>query len=146
MQNKLKIIALILIIIGFAISCNQEKCSSTKSKEKTANTYTDSELALLMRDMFLEVEQMKMQIANNEPLSMNLDHKKILSAHATEPEKAASPEFKAFAHSYLQIKESLESADSIQMPELYDNLVVACMSCHKAMCPGPLVRIKKLKR
>ena len=147
MQNKLKIITCLLLLFAFAVSCSEEKdCSNIDNQvQKPLNPNGDSELALLMRAMFEEAQQIKQQIANNEPIKINLDHEKILTAHATEPEKAASAEYKAFANLYLQTMKNLETASSTQLVNLYDVMVENCMNCHKAMCPGPMVRIKKLK-
>ncbi|MCB0839161.1 MAG: hypothetical protein KDD99_20960, partial [Bacteroidetes bacterium] len=64
---------------------------------------------------------------------------------ATEPEKAASDEFKAFANGYLESVKNMQSASPTEMVSLYDNMVENCMSCHRAICPGPLTRIKKLQ-
>ena len=95
--------------------------------------------------MFDEAQQIKQQIANNEPITINLDHEKILTAHATEPEKAASAKYKAFANAYLQSMKSLKTANPSELVDVYDNLVANCMGCHKALCPGPIVKIKKLQ-
>lgn len=108
------------------------------------NPNGDSELALLMRDMFEEAVRLKNQVKNGEALNLELNHEKILTAHATEPDKAASAEYKAFAHSYLQIIEQIKNSTTDNAALAYDNLVKNCTSCHEAMCPGPLVRIKKL--
>lgn len=148
MKNKLKIIAFFFLIIAIAESCTEgkKKCSTSENQvQKPINPNGDSELALLMRAMFDEAQLIKEQINKGEPITINLNHEKILTAHATEPEKAASAEYKAFANLYLQSIKNLESAKPKQMLSIYDNMVENCMSCHKALCPGPIVRIKKLK-
>lgn len=130
------------------ISCSEEakECSDVKKNiSQPLNPNGDSELALLMRAMFDEAQQIKEQIANGKPVSLSLDHEKILTAHATEPEKAASEEFQAFATLYLKTIENLQKASPEKAIKLYDNMVDNCMSCHKALCPGPIVRIKKLR-
>jgi len=109
------------------------------------NPNGDSELALLMRDMYNEAERLKTQVENGEEVSISLDHERILTAHATEPDKAASPEYKAFAKSYLQSLESLQAANASQLQSQFDNVVANCMACHQSLCPGPMVRIKKLQ-
>ena len=98
-----------------------------------------------MRAMFDEAQRIKQQIANNEPITLSLDHEKILTAHATEPAKAASEEYKAFAAAYLQNIAYLETANAEQVANAYDGLIANCMTCHQALCPGPMVRIKKLQ-
>jgi hypothetical protein len=109
------------------------------------NPNGDSELALLMRNMYDETFEIKEQVANGQPITFSLKHEEILTAHATEPEKASSPEYKAFANVYLQTMNTLKTADSEDIPHLYENMVASCTVCHQALCPGPLVKIEKLK-
>lgn len=147
MKKTFKIISCLLLLYTLGVSCSEQnkECSSTNSSiQKPLNPNGDSELALLMRAMFEEAEQIKQQIAKGEPITLSVDHEKILTAHATQPEKAASAKYQAFAKSYLQIIESLQSSSPAQSATLFDNVVNNCMSCHKALCPGPMVRIKKL--
>jgi len=139
---------LILLLVAVFTSC--QKSTDTIVKEsavtkKVVNPNGDSELALLMRDMYNEAVEVKKQIKNKEPIELSLDYEKILSAHATEPEKAASPEFKAFAKSYLQTIEAIKTAKSSEKLVHYNSMVNNCIACHKTLCPGPLVRIKKLQ-
>ena len=148
MPNIFKIISCLILFFALAESCSVENkdCSDTDIQtQKIINPNGDSELALLMRAMFDELQQIKQQIANNEPITINLDHEKILTAHATEPEKAASAKYKAFANSYLQTIEKLKTAKPAELVNVYDNLISNCMTCHKALCPGPIVKIKKLQ-
>lgn len=137
------------MLILFAVtSCSQSEktCADTEDAVlHPVNPNGDSELALLMRDMFDDVERMKRQIAEGKPVSSSIDHEKILTAHATQPEKAASAEYKAFAVQYLSIIEALKDAGPDKAESLYSSLVTGCMSCHQAMCPGPIVKIRKLK-
>lgn len=129
-----------------AISCSTEK-KRHMNDDNTFQIYNpnaDSELALLMRDMLEEAKQLKEQVAKGEPLSIKLDHEKILTAHATEPDKAASAEYKAFAQSYLHVIEQIKNSNNENASLAYENLVKNCTSCHEALCPGPLVRIEKL--
>lgn len=148
MQNILKIIICFHLLFALVVSCGEGKkdCSNPANlTQRSLNPNGDSELALLMRAMFDEAQQIKQQIANEEPIAIKINHEKILTAHATEPEKAASAEYKAFADVYLQTMEKLQTADPAQKANLYDNMVNSCMTCHKALCPGPMVKIKKLQ-
>lgn len=108
------------------------------------NPNGDSELAVLMRDMFDDLERVKSQIVDGDSVTFTIDHQKILTAHATQPEKAASAEYEAYANHYLNIINSIKEAGPDDVMPLYNDLVNGCVSCHKAMCPGPLVRIRKL--
>ena len=136
------------MLYSLGVSCSYESKQSASIDnqiQKPLNPNGDSELALLMRAMYDEAEQIKQQIANGDSITLSLNHEKILTAHATEPQKAASAEYKAFAKTYLQAVKSLTEASSSQRINFYNNLVANCMTCHKALCPGPIVRIKKLQ-
>jgi cytochrome c556 len=148
MRTTLLVATCLLLLFSLGVSCSEgsKECSNPDDQvQKPLNPNGDSELALLMRAMFDEAQRIKQQIANNEPVTLTLDHEKILTAHATEPAKAASEEYKAFAAAYLQNIKTLETANADQVAAVYDGLVANCMTCHKALCPGPMVRIKKLQ-
>ncbi len=143
-----EVIACLLLLLALCISCSEKEkaCAPVDTPTTQAlNPNGDSELALLMRAMFDEAVQIKRQVANEEPISLKIDYEKILTAHATEPEKAASVQYQAFAKSYLQSIKDLQSASPAQGEAFYLNMVENCMTCHKALCPGPMVVIKKLR-
>jgi hypothetical protein len=148
MQTTFKVIICFLLLYSFGVSCadkNKDCADTSLESQAPLNPNGDSELALLMRAMFAEAEQIKQQIAGEEAVSISLDHEKILTAHATEPEKAASSEYKAFAKAYLTAIDELKTASPDQQLYHYENMVDNCMACHKALCPGPTVRIQKLQ-
>jgi len=139
-------IAILVSIFSAAVSCvSDTKPSSVKpSVIQPINPNGDSELALLMRAMYDDAALIKEHIAEGKTPPFGVDHDAILTAHATEPEKAASDEYKAFARIYLETIKQLETAETHEMDQLYDTMVQQCMSCHRALCPGPIVKIKKL--
>lgn len=149
MKNTIvTIVVALLTCYVLAVSCSSDNkaCSGINSHEKPPlNPNGDSELALLMRAMFDEAQQIKQQIANEYPINLSLEHEKILTAHATEPQKVASTTYKAFATAYLQAVNELKTANPNDRLTIYDNMVNNCMSCHQALCPGPIVKIKKLQ-
>jgi len=110
------------------------------------NPNGDTELALLMRAMYDEGMELKEDLTKGKNLDLHLKHAKILTAEATEPKKAASPEFKSFAEYYLLAVEQLKDEKNPNHEEAYDMMINACMKCHEAMCPGPIVKIKKMVR
>jgi thioredoxin-related protein len=148
MKTYLRTLTSFLLLSQMLLSCgtnNEEKNEIQNQKNKQINPNGDSELALLMRDMYDEAERIKKQIKNNDPVKLTLDYEKILTAHATEPEKANSEQFKGFAKSYLQSIENIKLSSSQEKINHYNNMITNCIACHQMLCPGPLVRIKKLK-
>ncbi len=141
-------LAIFLLTIAITISCTNEKKEKTLNEDQaqqTINPNVDSELSILMRNMFDEAKAIKKQVKNGEQITVKLNHEEILTAHATDPDEAASPEYKAFANLYLQSLKNLKSAKSDELVNFYSVMVENCMACHKVFCPGPLDRIRKLK-
>lgn len=137
----------ILIAFSLLVSCQEEK--TTESDEptlavSTINPNGDSELALLMREMFDHGMRMKKAIKSGEKVVVERNFKELLTAQATEPEKAASHDFKSFGQAYISIMEKMEEAPDEDVKELYNDMVNNCMACHTAFCPGPKMRIKHL--
>lgn len=120
-------------------------CGESAEATRPINPNGDSELALLMREMADEAEQLKEQIARGQAVTISVAHEEILTAEATEPEKAASAPYEAFATSYLETVNQLRHADADNISERYGEMVENCIVCHQALCPGPLVRINKLQ-
>ncbi|MBK9109706.1 MAG: hypothetical protein IPM92_15370 [Saprospiraceae bacterium] len=144
--NKSYSLFLIFLLL-LLISCNKEKTcrSADPSAKKIINPNGDSELALLMREMYDETFELKQMINAGKTEAEFFDHEKILTAHATEPEKAASAEYKAFAQAYLQQVKQLNNSSPELKKEHFSNLISQCKNCHKALCPGPIVKINKLE-
>jgi len=109
------------------------------------NPNGDSELALFMREMHKEAYCMKEHIAKGEPISSELDYESLFTAEATEPQKAASAEYQAYAKTYLQVMKTLGEANLAEQRKVYDTMLDNCVACHQTLCPGPLVKIHKLR-
>jgi mono/diheme cytochrome c family protein len=135
------IIALISLSV-YTLSCTAE--AATDKQPSAINPNGDSELALHMRAMYDDAAQMKEAIARGERPESSLDHARMLTASATQPEKVASDTYKTWAESYLHTVEALKNGDLEMAPDLFDNMVGNCMGCHTDLCPGPKVRIKNL--
>ena len=130
--------------IYFAVACTDFDTNTERIVPTQSNPNGDSELALLMREMFEDGLRIKEQIEKGEKPDILKKFEAIHTAEATEPEKAASETYKNFADSYLTALNGLQNADSDELFDAYQGMVQSCMSCHQALCPGPMVRIKKL--
>ncbi|MCB0707115.1 MAG: hypothetical protein KDC34_17485 [Saprospiraceae bacterium] len=134
--------------IGAILSLFFFACADTDNQavqQASLNPNGDSELALLMRAMFLDGMQVKEALKKGEKPEISVEFEKIHSAKATEPEKAASDTYHAFALAYEQSVLALQDAAADAAPVYYDQMVSACMNCHKAICPGPTMRIQQLE-
>jgi hypothetical protein len=118
--------------------------SFTNATPLAAKAGSDSELTLLMREMYDDAAKMKTAVNKRKKVVPSVNHELMLKAAATEPEKVASPAYAALAQAYLKALNSLQEGSPADAPALYKNLIDSCMSCHSAFCPGPKTRIKNL--
>jgi hypothetical protein len=120
-------------------------CSEGNSNIKKGILYPneDSELTLLMRDMYNYYDSLKVNIENGNVPSKFRDFSEIHNAVATKPSKSESPLFKAMSTVYVESADRLNSSKS-NMPKIFNTMIDNCMNCHQQMCPGPMVKIKKL--
>ena len=136
-MNRLLLVTILILIAYFFLACNS-------GNSTPLNPNGDSELALLMREMESNALEMKKFVETGRVPSGKYDHKTLFTATPTEEGKTALPEYKTMAQSYLEAMSMLQSANKDNAVEHYTNLVDMCLSCHKSMCPGPVVRIEKL--
>lgn len=137
-------IALLLLVLG-CVSESGETNKPSPAVSKPLNPNGDSELALLMREMFEDGERMKQDILDGKVPKIGVDYEAVLTAAATEPEKAASDAYHAFALTYIETMKAIEKADPEEAATLYVSMVKTCMDCHTQLCPGPKRRIRKLE-
>lgn len=133
-------------ILLFVIVCVTQLCfvSCSNGKQKSLNPNGDSELALLMRQMYEDGMNTKQQLLDGKPPVINVKYHQLHTAKATEPEKVASPNYAAFANAYEASVKSFLESDETNRAATYHSMVDACMNCHQTICPGPTVRIKHL--
>lgn len=104
-----------------------------------------SELALLMRAMATFADSTRKKLASGEDLlPYPVQFQDLKTATATPGMKDPNT-FDPLANAWLhQLKALYESAPPDRVA-IYNGLVQTCAGCHATMCPGPLVRIKKLR-
>lgn len=129
-------------ICFFFSACGEPEQTET---EFFVSPNESSELAILMRDMFDDAMRMKGELEVGKKPTPGVDIERILTAEATEPEKAASLEYKAFAEAYIHVTSQMKEANHAQASEVFDEMVESCITCHQQLCPGPIRKISKLK-
>lgn len=132
------------------IACAESEEQSTPDAAEpdvvlpASNPNGDSELALLMRQMFEESLNMRRAVLKGKKPKISLDLAKIHTVQATEPDKQASESYKAWGKAYLNAVKMYNEAPISQTKEMYTLMINQCMNCHGQLCPGPKVKIKKL--
>lgn len=145
-------------IAALVIACAQSPEESTEKSDEKAKAdslancekpvfdeYKASELAALMRkmdaDMRIYREHLLSGKFNNDTLSF--DYSAIKTATPTDP-TVRGDMFNGMADAFLNNVNSLKNDDQ-DPKEIFNVAVASCLSCHEQFCPGPMVRIKKLK-
>jgi outer membrane murein-binding lipoprotein Lpp len=140
-----KVFVLFLLVGGFLLT----RCSDAKKDEAACavddvNPNRSSELALLMRKMAAHAEACKAEVATGQLSgAFPEEFRNILTATPTDGQIKGKA-FDLFATAYLQNLEALYSGNG-ELDTRYNALVGSCAACHEQSCPGPLVRINKLK-
>lgn len=119
-------------------------CGNDESGRKMINPNGDSELAILMRDMFDEGMVIKQSVINGEEPEMKLPYHHITTATPTVAGKNATTEYQLFAKAYEASVERFKNATGADRPAAYQNMIDNCMNCHSKICRGPMVKIEKL--
>ncbi|MFN3801527.1 hypothetical protein [Belliella pelovolcani] len=136
-----KIQFLFLFALGLLISCQKEE----NKKETIQYPNQDAPLALLMREMFLDMEEMKEGIVEGKKIKSYLEkHKELLTAKPTDA-KVKTEHFNTVGMAYLANLRTLEEGSEDALLDNYKSLVSTCLACHTSYCPGPVKRINLLK-
>ena len=123
------------------LACQQ----SERAPQGDLNPNGDSELALLMRTMYEETMEMKKALKEGKKYDHSFETEAIFTATPTEEGKNASTTYKAFAQNYQHVMEQYAEASGKDLKGSYERIVENCQSCHQAICPGPLRRIRHLE-
>lgn len=124
-------------------SCAQKESSQTVV-DPVQYPNEDAPLALLMREVFLDMEEIKLSVEQGEKIKSYLKkHKEILEADPTNP-AVKTATFELMGNAYLESLKRLEESPKAQLSENYQVLISSCLGCHQQYCPGPIKRIQLL--
>jgi hypothetical protein len=137
MMKSIVVFSLIAAIIWLG-------CVEEQAAKQSINPNGDSELALLMREMYDDGMRTKQALLDGKDPVVTVSYQEMYTAHATEPEKVARPEYAQYAKHYEESVLAFLTSDPEVRAANYQTMVATCMSCHQAMCPGPMVKIRKM--
>jgi hypothetical protein len=103
-----------------------------------------SELAQMMRDMAAFADSTKAHLVRKEELLPYPEKFKSMIVAESTPGMVDHTTFDPFAMAWLRQLDSLYAAPTARRDEAYNGLIQHCAVCHGTVCPGPLVRIKKM--
>lgn len=140
MKLTLVSIAILTGILSLA-SCQQK--TDCAAPQTIMDPNPSSELTLLMREMYDHYEDIAEKLIAGEEVAIEKLFEDIHTAASTTPEKAKSDLYQAMAANYIIATKELAAAKDNKAVH-FNLLIDNCMSCHQQMCPGPMVKIKKL--
>lgn len=126
--------------------------SAIEDKRKVENVVSsnhpndDSELTLLMRQLYSSTDSIKGAIIAEEDVDIENFIASLEAAHHAIPSdpKISNQIFTTFNNSIIVEAQKLQVSTEPRV-EGYNSLVNRCIDCHKTFCPGPITKIKKLK-
>jgi len=137
------------LLASFFMSCTGSENAGVTSKEQDIiinNPTIDSELTLLMRKMYDDADSIKQSIKNNTGNITEEFIAELELVHTATPSdrKLNNPAFTAFNELLVTEAKALKNQKEGKV-EGFNRLVNKCIDCHKTFCPGPMIKIKKLK-
>ena len=128
----------LLLLFTILFSCTH---NDKDIKKGIIDPNDSSEMALMMRDMYNQLDMIKTKIEADEDISNEL--LKFIDIHKTKTtdESFVTDGLKSMS---LGFKEVVENFNNLPTKNNYKLIVNNCISCHKGLCPGPLERIDNL--
>jgi hypothetical protein len=139
-----------IVILAFACGGNDTPTNERTSTDTTTSAlhgqeeHKVSELAQMMRDMAAFADSTKAHLDRKEELLPYPEPFKNMILAESTPGMVDHATFDPFALAWLRQLDSLYAAPAARRDEAYNGLIQHCAVCHGTVCPGPLVRIKKM--
>ena len=126
----------------FLIVCTLFSCSNQNKKQQTIIDPNDSsEMALMMRDMFFKLNDIKSKIQSGQDISYEQLRFSIIHESEATDDSFLNNGLTLMSKAFEQKVIDFNNYPSVQN---YTEIVNNCISCHQGMCPGPLQRIDNL--
>ena len=142
--NQISFLLLVSAFLLFSLSCKQKQASIENVKTNCEiNPNGESELALLMRKMYLHLKSERdSTLVGKHATTYPTEFEKMYTATPTD-EHTKDEMFDPMAEVFLKNLEVYHNV-SDSLPAYYNVLVSGCENCHLHYCPGPLEKIRKL--
>ncbi len=104
-----------------------------------------SPMALMMRQMAAFTDSTRVRLVAGGGLLPFPEHFRKLREQEPTPNMVDHKTFDPYAQAWLVHLDRLYTVPAKERTGVFNTLVATCAACHTNMCPGPLVRINKLK-
>lgn len=112
-------------------------------KRKKFELYEMSEMSLLMEQMYVDNQRLKVRIQKGDTIGKFPNHFLKIHQAAMTDDGENDVFFKKQAANFIRAQERIYK-DPKNAQEHFNNGVDACLNCHQVKCAGPIPRIKKL--
>ena len=131
-------VLIFIFLSAIVTSCIQQ---DKEIKQTVLDPNETSEMAILMREMFAQLDVIKSKIEAGEDISH--EQLQFVAIHKTETtdESFLTEGLTSMSIGFDLIVTSFNEDPS---ESNYKSIVNTCISCHQGMCPGPLERIDNL--
>ena len=131
-------VLIFIFLSAIVTSCIQQ---DKEIKQAVLDPNETSEMAILMREMFAQLDVIKSKIEAGEDISH--EQLQFVAIHKTE---TTDESFLIEGLTSMSIGFDLIVTSFNEDPSEsnYKSIVNTCISCHQGMCPGPLERIDNL--
>tara|TARA_B100000749_G_C18025794_1_gene301203 strand:- start:78 stop:488 length:411 start_codon:yes stop_codon:yes gene_type:complete len=131
-------VLIFIFLSAIVTSCIQQ---DKEIKQAVLDPNETSEMAILMREMFAQLDVIKSKIEAGEDISH--EQLQFVAIHKTETtdESFLTEGLTSMSIGFDLIVTSFNEDPS---ESNYKSIVNTCISCHQGMCPGPLERIDNL--
>jgi hypothetical protein len=140
---KIRMYKYLILLATLSFGCKSSSPEQQIQTQRFPND--DAPLALLMREMYEDMEEIRISVEKGEQIKSYLEkHRELLTVRGTDPEKSQQANFQVMGSGYLQSLEAMEKAEGEELESAYQILLSGCLACHTNYCPGPIKRINKL--
>ncbi|HMU12964.1 MAG: hypothetical protein JST41_13995 [Bacteroidetes bacterium] len=145
------ILSSVLACVALFVACGGGSDPEPEPAEQNSRSIADlpehktSPLAQLMREMTAFGDTTRARLLRGEDLPPYPVHFKDMLTLESTPGMVDHTTYDPFAIAYLYQLDSLYKVPVAERQQGFDELIQYCAACHGEVCPGPLVRINKLR-
>lgn len=130
----MKTLAFSIVFLAFLLGCNPSPKAITDPNET-------SEMALMMRQLYDDMVVLKKELELGNTLKEKQLSFAPIHLHSPTDSSFIKP---SFMESSAAFSKAVQLFNVDPSEATYRGIVMGCVTCHQALCPGPLVRIDNL--
>lgn len=147
-SNYYKVFFLLSISLLYS-NCSKIKAKKIEDTKQTSafnNFYEQSEMAALMSDMHVYLEESRKHILQAEDLNAYPTFFQNIHYVQMHEDFERDIIFESYSNAFLEAVEQLYNSANLDKVNLFNHTVNTCIACHTSEggCSGPIPKIRKL--